>query len=573
MADSGSQLDSILTAIQAFIDGRLQEIAEEELALRDRVLRPISKLKTGLLSRNSCHTAVQSSIQITLEGLQDECSTQNIDSLLTFVRKLPLVLKTWPKDWLPYATLSILKWSDRSDDSQLALMAEGVSDLALTYSEETLLTCCRIATLCRMLAESNSISRWLAKGASFEHLGSGILKNVSNPDVRAAINEYERRRPGSALFTDEGIFFDSSHPSISQFKSQHLISLGMTAPPFDQFVLEPNHAEFPISYFPLPRNRVALAALLRPYDDALQDLFGVGTESILEVLQAIGSLIIRSFLTSTEENSWSFSGSLQNEGFNRRFLFMLGICRRGYLRFPEDHLRDEIARQLSKEYSGEALRAEETVNRFFGAFCRRAEHTKDIDVGRLEPLSILYVTAGNQCYLDLPWFDDFFRWLIIRSREWFSSQHGDRFTLAVKRLVEERSPHSKVVGWKKTYIGSSNEQVEADLLIENDGILSVVECKAHAKSRGFWLGELPATRRRIQKISEAVAQARRTTNTLAELLEGGHIPLRGIRTIEWVVCTPSQEFLLPVDKFGYLSPGIPRVCTPEELINHFCRSK
>jgi Nuclease-related domain. len=455
----------------------------------------------------------------------------------------------------------------------LALMAEGVSELAFAYSEETLLTCCRIATLCRMLAESNSISRWLAKGASFEHLGSGILKNVSNLDVRAAINEYERRRPGSALFTDEGIFFDPSHPSLSQFQSQHLISLGMTAPPLEQFVLEPNHAEFPISYFPLPRNRVALAALLRPYDDALQDLFGVGTESILDVLQAIGSLIIRSFLPSTEENSLSFSGSLQNDAFSKQFLFMLGICRRGYLRFPEEHLRAEIIRELSKDNPGEVLCAEETVNRFFGAFCHGAEQAKIIEVRRLEPLPILYVTAGNQCYLDLLWFNDFFRWLIVRSREWFSSQHGDRFTLAVKRLVEEQSPHSKVVGWKKTYIGSSNKQVEADLLIENNGVLYVVECKAHAKSRGFWLGELSPTRRRIQKISEAVTQVQRTTNTLAELLKGGHIPLKGIRTTEWVVCTPSQEFLLPVDRFGYLSPGIPRVCTPEELIIHLYRSK
>jgi len=164
--------------------------------------------------------------------------------------------------------------------------------------------------------------------------------------------------------------------------------------------------------------------------------------------------------------------------------------------------------------------------------------------------------------------DDFLRWLVLRSKEWFSSQHGDRFTLALKRMLNEQVPGAQVLSWKDDYVAPSGERCEVDLLVEKDGVLYVIECKAYAKSRAFWLGEPRATSRRTQKVADAVRQARKAAAIVQEIADAGMYGLRRVDRVEWVACFPSQEFLKPVDKYGYLSHRIPRVCTPEELASH-----
>jgi hypothetical protein len=41
----------------------------------------------------------------------------------------------------------------------------------------------------------------------------------------------------------------------------------------------------------------------------------------------------------------------------------------------------------------------------------------------------------------------------------------------------------------------------------------------------------------------------------------------GIEEVEWVVCPPGQEYVCPLDKFGFLE-ALPRVCTAAEFLEH-----
>ena len=38
--------------------------------------------------------------------------------------------------------------------------------------------------------------------------------------------------------------------------------------------------------------------------------------------------------------------------------------------------------------------------------------------------------------------------------------------------------------------------------------------------------------------------------------------------VEWLVRSPTQEFLIPLDEHAMLTENIPRVSTPEELVSY-----
>jgi len=134
-------------------------------------------------------------------------------------------------------------------------------------------------------------------------------------------------------------------------------------------------------------------------------------------------------------------------------------------------------------------------------------------------------------------------------------------------MVEQDTEGSVVLSWKKKYKGK-NGQKEVDLLVKKGMTLYAVECKAFSKSRRYWFGEPAATTSRISKVAKAVIQAKESAKAVSNFLNTSRSNFPDISAVEWVVCSPTQEYIKPPDKYGYLSEKIPRVCTPQEFINH-----
>jgi hypothetical protein len=178
---------------------------------------------------------------------------------------------------------------------------------------------------------------------------------------------------------------------------------------------------------------------------------------------------------------------------------------------------------------------------------------------------ILFSNFDNHCYWDFQNYYDFLRSLIVRSMSWFSSQHGDRYTLVIKKILEKEIEGLNVIFFNKLLI-VDNEKFEIDLLIELNSRIYLVEAKAYSKNRNFWLGKRSAILARNQRVKDAVNQAKRSARLLNEYLR--HNRIKGVSkssNIEWIVCFPEQEFLHPLNKYGMIK-DIPRVCTIEELI-------
>jgi hypothetical protein len=272
------------------------------------------------------------------------------------------------------------------------------------------------------------------------------------------------------------------------------------------------------------------------------------------------------------EEGFTFSGDPFDQEFSHRFSFTLSLFRKGYVRFPRAYLQESLAGVLVPPYSMTKEQAESHVRDFLRAFSVSDAIRSRIDLRRLEPLPLAYEVAGKYCYFDLIWLNDFIRFLVVAAKEWYSTQHGDRFTLCVKRLLNSHTPGPEIVAQKQTFVLPSGERFEVDLLVRAGETLYVIECKAFAKPRLFWIGDPVATNQRTQRLRTAVSQAKEAAERIRLLPADDSRDVPRSTRVDWVVCTPAQEFLKPIDCFGMLGPNIPKVCTAEELAQFFRRT-
>jgi hypothetical protein len=344
---SAIDLDPIATTLRSFLDTHLGDIAAEEAKVRSQVLRPVRQMRTGRQSRTSAFAAIRSCTMLAQKALRQACSSHSIDFWLACVRRLPTVLTDWPEEWLSYATLALLKWSNWTENTTVgAYWAGRTSAIVFSLTEDDLLSCFRIASLARVLAESNNTCRWLGKGAAVAHIGDGMLALDIPPDIRVAVAEYERRRPEASLLADEGILVDRTLPDIESFVEAPLIALGTPRPPLDRAILKQTGEAYAINYYPIPRSKRTLLRVLGPYDEALEDLFGTGAKTIADVLQSASTLILRSIPVPDEpEEALAFDATLGDGDFANSFSFMLSLCRKGFVRLPEQHLRERLTQE------------------------------------------------------------------------------------------------------------------------------------------------------------------------------------------------------------------------------------
>jgi hypothetical protein len=253
-------------------------------------------------------------------------------------------------------------------------------------------------------------------------------------------------------------------------------------------------------------------------------------------------------------------GSLGDPDLAHRVRFFFDLCLRGHVRFPTAVMKERLAAFPYPPAASTPAEASDLVTDFFRAFSIDPGWRDRIDIVRQTPCAFLLTSANGQTYADGTMVPSFLGDVVRTAKEWFATQHGDRFALFMKRRIEAAAPGAAVVKFRELVAAPDGERAECDLLVERGGELLVVECKASAKPDEFLLGGRDAVRLRDLAVSSWVRQARRAADVVASRYPG--------RRVQWVVCTPAQEYLHPLDRHGMLAPDIPRVCTAEELLDH-----
>lgn len=253
------------------------------------------------------------------------------------------------------------------------------------------------------------------------------------------------------------------------------------------------------------------------------------------------------------------------EQWKRDVQFLLSFTRKGYFRFPLDMWLNMMSWIRSPWAESEVV-SRELTEEFFQNFCLNEDRRAKIEVSAMFPMPFCFRTSSNWIYVDVQHTEDFLVHLLHSGKDWFATQHGDRFTLALKRLIQTKRPEVDILGWKQKIPTGAKGSIECDLLLATKTALWVIECKAFGKSPEYYRGDHEAVRWRLSKLHNAFEQAQKQSVAIRQAITNGNYSLPKRDRVETVVCTPVQEFIYPVDAFGFITGNIPRICTPEELL-------
>lgn len=153
---------------------------------------------------------------------------------------------------------------------------------------------------------------------------------------------------------------------------------------------------------------------------------------------------------------------------------------------------------------------------------------------------------------------------------------GDDFENEVeKHLRVSVSDYQSWMCHRRLQFFSGSER-DIDVSFFTGEVLFVVECKAFSVPPAFERGEISALEARRMKLDYALKQA----DTLCELLcrenKGRNFQLPSTIThLVSIAASPFPEYMPKEDDRCFLTPRIPRVCTPDEIaefVKHFSLS-
>jgi hypothetical protein len=482
------------------------------------------------------------------------------DAWLAYIRRLPI------RDpaLVALITLALCKHSKVDSEIPLKTMEEvlnsGDSEAAIIADEIWEQVLILWFTGDAML-QAAKLRRTVGKGARLV-VNNGAIRLEAADQLSEAINQYEGRRPKDTLFGDHGFLLKLKLPDLK---------LGfLTLVAFDQpkyFYVPNRDIRLLFKYYIRPYDAFGLETFLRPYEEALNEDLKISVDAIMHCLVALGTLTVGSMLVPDQQADDGIESFDQDDGsatYDAKLSFTYDIGHKGYLRFSKEMLLNRLSTVSTPWSRTKPPRA--LVEEFLSALTLTHDKARKIDLSSPNVIPLLHESFDNSVYIDFLMARDFIGSLIEEGKKFYRSFHGERFPLALKRFIQMRYPMAFLEIGRKVKLPGKSSPTDIDLLVQRGTTLFSIECKAYSKSLAYRRGEPKAVKLRRDDIREAVRQAKRAAGAFAIEVNGGTTEFPENFTVEWLVCTPTQEFLYPLSEHG-LFENVPRVLTPEELLS------
>ncbi len=508
------------------------------------------------------------------ERFRDLCQDQGFDDLMAILRRAPIQFMGGA-NWLTYLSLGLVKYTNPNlNKPRGVLVANSTHALVYAWTRETLFVADRIATLANILDTIVIVMRLVGKGAKFRPTAINPLQYEMDSETTLAVDSYEARRP-QGLFRDQGLIAQDTKDIFEINVGEIFVFCFARSRIGSQIMLYEPRQELTlnVNFMPSLFRWKPVLYILESYREAITDLFNVRVEAIAQVLYTLSINVFNTLnlpekidiVKSTGEIKLQLQPSDFSEEFQHKLDFTFSLLRKGYIRFSREHWIKSLS-AIPTPWAPEESQRRELVEEFFNGLAVTCEKCAVMDLSRLRTYPLLYKAPSDEFYMDLSGIGDFLRDLIERAKDWFSSQHGDRFTLSVKTMIEKHVPSVKVIGVKMLVRNEHGGKTECDLIVSAKKKVFVIECKAHAKSSFFFRGDPAVVQQRSSQLTKDLKQAKAAANAFSNECQLPDSPVHGAWDVEFCVCTPSQEFIRPISKFGWIVPDVPRICTPEELI-------
>lgn len=560
----GYPFDKITYAIEEFVQTNSGEFQKIKLSVTSEVYAPFKEHANRWLSTKESETLISNCKEIAISKIESLVKDYATEMWYVIIRRFPNTAFPNPL-WRYYSTLAALKWSKKENIFNLGFQNGETRDtrgVAFAFTEEFLFDTLRLASYCDCLGNLVYTQRWIGKGLKlFVDPAFNLILSIEQ-DVIDSVHAYEARRPKDILFgeTANPYFFPANNKSEIVFLTDVVDSIPI-------YLSKSNLILFFNRFVSFADIKNILAFLL-PYRDPILDLYKIEIEAIIQTYYALSQRIKKSIpfhKINVINGRIEVASDLDDPVDNKQLNFFFSICHTAYLRFHLNTFKSELCEVEKHPLISTEKTKEELVEDFFDTFLLDDLKRERIDFQEVNNPPVIFLNQNEMCYWDLQYFYDFFRGLVENSKNWLSTQHGDRFTLMIKSYLEKEIPGLSTILFKKK-MNFEKELFEIDLLVQFKSKYFLIEAKAFAKNRDFWNGYRKAVTYRSARIDKAVKQVLKTHDLLIQYIKAGRFEkISDHRLIEWVVCLPEQEYLHPLNKHGLIN-DMPKVCTMEELV-------
>jgi len=442
-----------------------------------------------------------------------------------------------------------------SENNHIVVMeAETMNDLlSLVFSVSS-----KIEVICSM----TTIMRLIGKGMEIEGFIDGYPKFFENDNLNRSLDYYDNYRiPFSKLAlpinigVKKNIMIEDNNDCFGLIPIKGPIYIKHNANDFKWGIM---------NYYPCTYRLDDLFKLLDKYSEGIEIIFNVKMQSIRYVIYALsklsGDTVLSLFNTLTIIDNEIYSSiDLEDMETPNPVKFSFDLLNKGYLHFNKDFL---LKRMCSVNYENLDSKTKiNLINEFVNAFCSIKSDNIEI---YLDYVPFMYLTEKDYLIVDFTSVFYFFESLFKNGKEYYATLQGDRFNAYVRQRLGCEFSSNMFTYDKDRNVINNNEKAQIDIIVNTADTVYIIECKAFEKKANYLKGHPKEITKRINRIDDAVKQAKRGCKIAKEYFNKKYAINYNY---DWIVCSTDREFIYPLSKYGFLHNETPKVCTLEEIID------
>jgi hypothetical protein len=403
----------------------------ENVETRQAVQELFSKVMASMvqfygqtLSGRQAQKALRKCFNIAEESFAAICSRHGVEFWLPFIRKRAEMFHGYNDE--TYATLSLLKYTDADDQGVIPINKTGsITAISLLHEPQDLVDVDRLIYLASLMGVIGNTYRRVGKGSELIPSEQFPIFDRASFAVETAMWTYDDRRPAEASFRDQGTLRNV------QWKGQGIHFMGLARVKGRRFVVPDWNDSWPCLRLLAPFAADSWIQILEAYREAIEDLYETRLDSLFHFLSGLNVQI----LNNVPGFDGAKTGDIRlvphkgesEEKWKVEVQFLLHFTDKGYFRFPLGKWL-KMMTCIRSPWADSDAESRRLTEAFFRGFSLNEDRRVKIDVSTMRPMPFCFKTSANWVYVDVQATADFLAHLLQSAKDWFATQHGDRFT-------------------------------------------------------------------------------------------------------------------------------------------------
>lgn len=453
-------------------------------------------------------------------------------------------------------TLAVLKYGlinefdiDSKDPNNIHLNKEDILDVF------------QLSDLCSEYSGKTAAYRILNKeGYCIVQADGQVYCDFLNQSTKILTENFDRRMDKQGGFFSTYGFFDPGYISGLSLESQDwknkypFIICAIVSEHSPRFI-KIDQKRFPINYRVVFLNLKGFYNYLKMFDEEVKKKFILSPEEIVSWLMAFTQFALIMNSQDKPYHEYQLRTRALAPGHKRWYKSLEPLFRK--------MMQEVFSKTLNQEHS------QKLVKNFYEKIVLRHGKFKKISLLDRRPISMFYDFENFSAVdyiMGYIFLNELFSNFKIRNTliEIRGKNLEKQVADYIMKEISNKGIHANLIFCSKELWKGGKRIAEIDIAIKIGNTLFLIDTKATTRTREFDRSE--TVKNRWLKLCDWLSENDERARKLAQNPEGSNYKLKEIKYILPIICSAWVEYVYELDEKYFLTPEIPRVATPPEII-------